>query len=440
MSSLAQVFSDIASSVRSKTGESTLYKPDQLSSAINNIGSGGSEDLENIKYLNRNDGWDEPQYVVGVNINDNKEFSFTGVEGTYNNAFMSGYNNSNPQTALGYRFIANHIYSQPSCYRLFRGNGINTSSEYETVYFGPGATNMEYTFDTCTNFNQPVIVNAPLNGMNYCFNNCTIFNQPFTVPDTVNWASCMFRNCTNLNQPITFPSETNTQFQMSSIFYGCTNFNQPVVFPNNTPYLEYTFTLCESFNQPFTVPSMTNYMGRTFYDCHSFNQPITIPENVDYMQYTFYNCYNFNQSVTFLTNKLTTMNYCFTNCYNFNQPIEIPESVVYMSNTFENCSNLSQVLIKGLVYYVRYAFSGCTNIKDIYFKNSRNMSGSSSTRYMLNNKNTDMVTNIWCNYEYPFTTTGSYSIVGQDVTWDAMADGNGYYNTAFNIYIYNNYS
>ena len=297
MSSLAQVFSDIANSVRSKNGESTLYTPNQLAGAVNNISSGNaSETLENIKYLNRNDNWNYPQYVVGMNINNTKNFSYTGVEGIYNNATMSGYDNSNPHTALGYNTIINYIYSNPSCTQLFKDGKIETSSEYDAIYFGAGVNGLTETFRNCPNFNQQVIVNSPL------------------------------------------------------------------------------------------VSSLWGF----FQDCSKFNQPFIIPDNI------------------------TDIYSILGNCYEFNQPFIVPENVKTVS----------------------YAFWNCYNLSNIYFKNSSNITACSGMvrRFGVSSYNR---INIWCNNTSPFTQG---SIVGQSITWDTMLDGNGYYNTTFNVYLYNNYS
>jgi hypothetical protein len=58
---------------------------------------------------------------------------------------------------------------------------------------------------------------------------------------------------------------------------------------------------------------------------------------------------------------------------------------------------------------------------------------------MLEGKNNAKRINIFCNNLYLLNGNGAgNSIVGQKITWKSQT--NGYYNSVYNIYLYNNYT
>lgn len=85
---------------------------------------------------------------------------------------------------------------------------------------------------------------------------------------------------------------------------------------------------------------------------------------------------------------------------------------------------------------MEYLFNDCTNFgSDVFFENSENITNAYSMFGGCNNKK---IKNIYSNNAEPFTK--SPSITAFTTTWNALPDGNGYYNAEYNVYIYNNWT
>ena len=152
MSTLTNIFSDIANALRSKMGVSNTYTPAQMAPAINNIPTG-------IQPFDTNYG-----YVAGCNNIPVEEETF--------------------QTEANY---------------LFRNN---SSMDYDVYYFGDSIINMYGTFFDCSNFNKRVIIGNNVTNMGHTFYNCRNFSHPIVIPDSVIDMNKTFYNCSNFNQPI----------------------------------------------------------------------------------------------------------------------------------------------------------------------------------------------------------------------------------------------
>lgn len=228
-----------------------------------------------------------------------------------------------------------------------------------------------------------------------------------------------FYNCKNMNQSITVGSNVTT---INGCFYNCSKLNCLVDFniAYNLTQMNRVFRNCFVFNQPVTIPNSAISIIQCFENCRNFNQPITIPNNVKYAGYCFLQCYVFNQPVTISDGDVPiSFQGLFESCWNFNQPVVIPSRANHVGSAFRNCR----------------AFEN-----DIYFKNSSNIRQAYAGNMVTSTSNSHRK-NIWCDNATPFLgDRATNSITGQATTWDTMPDGNGYYNTAFNIYIYNNWS
>lgn len=199
-----------------------------------------------------------------------------------------------------------------------------------------------------------------------------------------------------------------------SLFAGNTTFNQPVTIGNRITSCAYMFNRCTNFNQPVTIPSSVTNCYDMFSDCTSFNQPITIPSSVTSCGSMFSNCTSFNQPVTIPSS--VTSGLIFYKCTNFNSPVSFDSSFSSM-NVFYNCSNMgSNIYFRGTTHANKYVLFGYMQAnairKNIHFNSALNA-----------DFNGDSYKN---------------SIVGADITWTAMT--NGFYNAAYNIYCYYNYT
>ena len=237
-----------------------------------------------------------------------------------------------------------------------------------------------------TNYNQPITINAKVNGINLTHMLWgSNFNQPFNVYGafydsrgfypSIN-VSFLFNECQLFNQEVNFYNVSS--FNMFYMFMNCVNYNSPV----NLPVLigQYTengyfgdaahlFQNCTQFNQPVKIKLAANMpegeldMSKMFYGCSQFNGPISfnyivnngnevtyqnanLKCNID-MAFFFANS-NFNSLNFELPDSVSNIEYMFYNCVNFNQQnaaFYVPSQIEDCSSLFENCNHISGIYI-----------------------------------------------------------------------------------------------
>lgn len=260
-------------------------------------------------------------------------------------------------------------------------------------------------------FNQPVVIDNASTNCSSLFLEMQSFNCPVNIPNNVIDCSAMFMQCYSFNLPVVIPDNV---VNCSQMFMQCNVFNQLITLPNNTVNCSYMFASDIIFNQPITIPNKVNNCGGMFKSCHNFNQPVNIPDSVTNCGWMFTNCYNFNSPVT-IGNNAVNCSYMFENCNNFNQSVTIPRSVVNCSNMFALCKNMSG---------------------NIYIANSS--LNSNNVRGLLRGTGGAHRRNVFCNNIGVLSgTSSSNSLIGATILWTSTT--NGYYNSTYNIYIYNNY-
>jgi len=272
-------------------------------------------------------------------------------------------------------------------------------------------TTLGNLFSPSLGFNSPVYMGNSVTSIGKGFNNCTWLNSPIFISDSIANLDNCFNTCVRLNSPIRIG---NNVISMNYCFYQCYNFNQPISLPNTVQYLVRTFGLCDCFNQPITIPNSVINMSRTFLYCNDLNQPITISNSVKYMAGTFAGCKKFNQYIN-IPDGVLNVESCFSGCSNLNEYVYFPRSVGNYQRCLENCTNFG---------------------KDILIYNNTPTYGSFNN--MLGSTNNSRIKKIWC-----ISTAANvikYDVAGTGVAWDTLPDNNGYYNTAYNIYIYNNWT
>jgi len=186
-STLEQVFSDIANSIRSKTGTTDSISPLNMSTTIDEIPKGPD-------YLEFQQLYTDSALAQGIT---ESKMTIKINQSTR----MSTYSGSNPEY-----------------YAWFDGNG---SSYY---YIGNYYRN---------NFNSPVIIGENVVNAFNGFRNLYNFNQPVTIPANCTNFAYIFRGCSSLNSPITIETNSNSIFDCSGMFSGCTNFDS-IVYLNGT--------------------------------------------------------------------------------------------------------------------------------------------------------------------------------------------------------------
>jgi surface protein len=123
-----------------------------------------------------------------------------------------------------------------------------------TVWNTSSVTQMTYTFESCSAFNQPISTwnTSNVTTMQGMFTNATTFNRSLSVwnvGNVKNMAS-MFSGCTSFNQSIGDWTQSNCN--MTSMFYKCTSFNQGNMYIN--------------------LGTTGGDMSRMFYQCTSWSQ------------------------------------------------------------------------------------------------------------------------------------------------------------------------
>ena len=157
MSELTSVFSDIATSIRSKLDVNDTMKPGQMSGYIDSI----PKPLKS----------DTPVYTSVVqNISDDVN--------------------------------ADNLFA----------NNTNDVMTYPAITFSSTVVSVNNTFFNCPTFNAPVYFDSPSNirVMDNTFTQCNIFNQPLTIPMGVESMNYTFANCYNFNSPVTIPSSVKS--------------------------------------------------------------------------------------------------------------------------------------------------------------------------------------------------------------------------------------
>jgi hypothetical protein len=107
-----------------------------------------------------------------------------------------------------------------------------------------------------------------------------------------------------------------------------------------------------------------------------------------------------------------------------------------MQYMFQSSGMNSDVHIKNL-RYAHGAFSYTNNLQiNVYIDGVDTTNA--SLYYAFYNTGSDYQKNIFINSQYENVVLNG-SIIGSNPTWEPIGDGNGYFNSTYNIYVYNNY-
>ena len=287
---------------------------------------------------------------------------------------------------------------------------------------------------------------ADLSYCSYMFPNVETFNKPVTIlGNKISATSYMFENCIAFDKPVTMIGSNIRRCDY--MFNNCNNFNKPIIIPDTVYTCSSMFKYCRSFNQSITIPSNVNYCDQMFYFCSKLNSPITIiPGGSQINCYEmFCHCDIFNQSVT-IPDGVTNCSCMFWYCEKYSKPIIIPDSVTNCSSMFGHCNSFNSTITIGNVNDCNFSsFISGNGDSDgnfgnhIYFKTKQtniNVTG------MLTHTNRTLRKSVHfnsvLNSKFNGTDYETGSIVFYDITWTSMT--NGFYNTAWNVYCYYNYT
>lgn len=216
--------------------------------------------------------------------------------------------------------------------------------------------------------------------------------------------------------------------------------NDNVIIGNCVNNCVETFLNATNFNGNVSIGKNVLICNNMFNGCTNYNVNLTIPNNVQNCQDMLYGCTNFNSNVTFIGNTAKNCANMLYGCRKYNQAINLPEGIANCAYMYDSCTNLNQsVVIPNSATNCIYMFNNCPNMsKDIYFNfNAENV----YVGYMLVGRNNShrinihyngLQTNYWNTYMRHMLGSSSFGVATLD-------SGNGYYNSANNIYFLNDY-
>lgn len=349
----------------------------------------------------------------------------------------------------------------------------NPSNFNQPINLPPNAQNLSHCFRACPNFNQPVTIPNTAINCTSMFYGCSNFNQPIAIPNSVDSTYDMFDSATNFNQPVTLPVNLTSCYSM----FWATAMNSPVTIPNGVESCYGLFKVAGNFNQSINIPDSVTNTNQMFDSATKFNSEVSLGNNIIDCGYMFNHCLNFNQSIN-IPNSVTQCNYMFQNTYSFNKPLEIPNGVLncmymfqfsteynstviipssvintaYMFNTVNSCpynfynsrfAPFDNNALKAPIYFyannvqnAQYMFQYCNSMSDLYLIGLQN--NMQLNRFMRNNGTvrcniyTDDVSQNHLYNTYLLTNLAK-------PTWTNDTDNGCIYNTAMNLYIYNNW-
>ena len=147
---------------------------------------------------------------------------------------------------------------------------------------------------------------------------------------------------------------------------------------------------------------------------------------------TYWNCRNLTGSPV-CGDKVTNMSNTYCLCFNLTGSPVCGDKVTDMSNAYYYCNNITGNPACGHnVTYMSWTYYNCPNIYgNGYFYNVTNV------YQCFYGRNTSRRLNIYTYIPTTFTNyTNSYSCVGAAITWTADSANNCWYNTTYNIYVY----
>lgn len=458
-----QLFSDTANALRSVLGTTVNFTPAQIPYAINSINTipiniTNEQDLTIINYpFNMNVSHDDfiNIYQQGGDLLKSQMYINTNVQDHWDSIYGRFlFKDTNED------FFSNYDYIQ------IGRNVINTYSMFYNAEFkncdilshSPYLSNL---FRDSSNIDS---INLIINGNNSLYNdetnsyyiylndlfyNCYDFNN-INITIDCNYANynivCditnMFANniylynLSNISIQFTnISSSYNALFIGQETFYSDLFFNSPIPFIDNFMGGPYCLAYCYNFNQEITFSS---------YD-------YTIDNRIGSLSSMFKDCYKLNSFINFNNSYFYNISSLFEDCHIFNQPINI--TLIQKNNdwdgkcsgyaVFRNCYNFNQdIYIHGIDYSqnvdLSYMMQNCDNFgSNIYIYNHF----ISSLSYTFSNCNNSLKKSIFWNGfndDYINTYTGYIVTYSPLAVFDPLPDGNGYYNSVYNIYLQNN--
>ncbi len=313
----------------------------------------------------------------------------------------------------GVTSIGRHAFSEckslksitiPDSVTSIAGSAFNGCYNLKSITIPDSVTSIgDWAFWGCSSLESITIPDSVTSIGDYAFLACTRLKN-ITISDGVmSIGAYAFQSCTSL-ESITIPDSVTSIGH--DAFYNCTSLESITLPDSVTSIFEYTFYNCISLAS-ITIPDSVTSIGNTsFYNCRNLKS-ITIPDSVTSIGgFAFYDCTSLN-SITIPDSVTSIGSSAFENCTSLKN-ITIPNSVTSIgSRAFENCTSLENINVSSantlyssvdgvlfskdkteLIKYPEgktaksytipesvtsigsYAFSRCTNLKNITITDS----------------------------------------------------------------------
>lgn len=407
------VFSNIANSIRTKTGTVNNYYPSEMADAINSIPTGGganlgTKDIGVNGLYNANsygfDGFSQVNVQVPMPTYNSAVLN-VDVNGVYNaiTAGYDGYSEVNVQVPSGGANLGPKTITTNGTYDpLLDGlDGYNSV----TVQVPSGGSNLgtkdiifnglynanDYGYDGFSQVNVQVPqtgsenINVFLDGMSLTQNDVTglIGDKPDSVEARVYCNNIASINGTAYDnsvlekdvtwEPVTngfYNAEFNTYIYNNYLpmqrdgslfakFQGDATFNLAVKTSGTVTNMGYMMNACSNFNNSIQIGNNVTNCRSLVMDCTSFNQPVHFPNSVVNARSALWGCTNFNSPVTFDEGMHDLdLRGLFADT-NFNLPFVIPDGTINVSTMFQNAVFNQPIVIpdsvnapEGLAYFL----------------------------------------------------------------------------------------
>ena len=255
----------------------------------------------------------------------------------------------------GYGLNSNEVFQNTE----YNSNGTNTETIRTAGYQGTESNGKDIIIPQYISVDGGKTYN-PVTSLYRTFNNNTNITTMPIIPSTVTNMQSTFENCTNLKECIIPNSVENINW-----CWARTGIDKVSEIPNSVVYMYGTFCGCDSLIEvDLTIPKNVITLEMTFFECQNLEKVNLVGgEKVESMSQTFVLCQNLLE-ISNIPRNVQNMNQTFFKCTNLTNinNLTIPTSVNNLRETFSECTNLAGTLIINASASELSQYSGIFNL------------------------------------------------------------------------------